>query len=57
MTKSSWHNYMMRVSRSSSRNYLKERRSTNAFIRIIREFFGLEVALSSKKSRTPKADF
>jgi hypothetical protein len=46
MTKSSWHDYMMRVLRSSSRNYLKERRSTNVFVRITREFDGLKVALS-----------
>jgi hypothetical protein len=46
MTVSSWHNYMIRVLRSSTRNYLKERRSTNVFIMIAREFYGLRVTLS-----------
>jgi hypothetical protein len=48
---------MMRVLRSSSRNYLKERRSTNAFIRITREFYGLEVALSFRKITNSESRF
>jgi hypothetical protein len=42
--------------RSSSRNCLTERRSTNVFVRITREFYGLKVSLSFEKSRTRKAN-
>jgi hypothetical protein len=57
MTVSSWHNNMMRVLRSSSRNYLKARRSTDVFIRIIREFYGLKVALSFRKITNSESKF
>jgi hypothetical protein len=57
MTVSSWQNYMMRVLRSSSRNYLKERRGTNSFIRITREFYGLEVALLFQKITNSESRF
>jgi hypothetical protein len=49
--------YMMRVLRSSSRNYLKERRSTNVFIRITWEFYGLKIALSFQKITNSKSKF
>jgi hypothetical protein len=57
MIVSSWHNYMMRVLRSSSRNCLKERRSTNVFVRITREFYDLKVALSFRKIMNSESKF
>jgi hypothetical protein len=47
----------MRVLRSSSRNYLKERRSTNVFIRITREFYGSKVALLFRKITNSESRF
>jgi hypothetical protein len=48
---------MMRVLRSSSRNCLKERRSTNVFITITREFYGLKVTLSFRKITNSESKF
>jgi hypothetical protein len=48
---------MMRVLRSSSRNYLKERRSINVFMRITREFYGLKVTLSFRKIMNSESRF
>jgi hypothetical protein len=41
---SSWHNYMMKVLKSSSKNSLKERRNINIFAKIRMEFYGLNLA-------------
>src|SRR6185503_4509885 len=45
MIVSSWHNYMMKVSKSSRKSYLKEKQSTNVFVWIIKEFCGLNFVL------------
>jgi hypothetical protein len=44
MIKSSWHNYMMKVLKSSSKNSLKERRNINVFTETRMEFYGLNLA-------------
>jgi hypothetical protein len=44
MIESSWHNYMMKVLKSSSKNSLKERRNINVFAKTRMEFYGLNLA-------------
>jgi hypothetical protein len=44
MIKSSWHNYMMKVFKLSSKNSLKDRRNINVFAKTRMEFYGLNLA-------------
>src|SRR6185312_8366845 len=41
MIASSWHNYMIKVSKSSRKSYSREKQSTNVSMWIIKEFCGL----------------
>jgi len=45
MIASSWHNYMMKVSKSSRKSYPKEKQSTSVSEWIIKEFCGLNFVL------------